>query len=155
MDRGQIIDCFARFLPVGFYYKAFHKPAQALPVLRDGCIRKVAGLGYVDARRAQRRHCRRATTSADVLVVGAGPSGLAAALAAGEAGAKVVLVDENARPGGTLTYARALQPGGGCECSPNCSGGVEESPNVEYRADTVAGGTTRTTGSRSSTGARG
>ena len=42
----------------------------------------------------------------DVLVVGAGPSGIAAALAAARGGAQVLLIDENARIGGSLTYAR-------------------------------------------------
>jgi sarcosine oxidase subunit alpha len=38
----------------------------------------------------------------DVLVVGAGPAGLAAALAALDAGARVIVCDEQSEPGGTL-----------------------------------------------------
>ena len=72
-----------------------------------------------------------------MLVVGAGPSGLAAAAAAGEAGAKVVLVDENARPGGTLTYARGQNPAADGMLA-ELLRRVEKSPNIEYRADTVA-----------------
>jgi NADPH-dependent 2,4-dienoyl-CoA reductase/sulfur reductase-like enzyme len=44
----------------------------------------------------------------DVLVVGAGPAGLAAAVAAAEAGASVVVLDERAVPGGQ--YHKPLAP---------------------------------------------
>src|SRR5262249_9181819 len=47
----------------------------------------------------------------EVLVVGAGPAGLAAALAAGEAGARVILADEHAEPGGQLLGTRATIDG--------------------------------------------
>ena len=68
-------------------------------------FRTLTGLGKVDF---QRRACRcpSDTLHADVLVVGAGAAGLAAAIAAAEAGARVVVVDENARPGGSLGYQR-------------------------------------------------
>ncbi|MDR3210079.1 MAG: FAD-dependent oxidoreductase, partial [Oscillospiraceae bacterium] len=38
----------------------------------------------------------------DVLVVGSGPAGLSAAIAAGARGARTLLVDANARAGGQL-----------------------------------------------------
>jgi sarcosine oxidase subunit alpha len=104
-DRAKLVDWLSAFLPVGFYYKAFHKP-KAWAAKWEHFFRFMTGLGRVkfDAPRivtAKRYDFR------DVLVIGAGPSGLAAAIAAARAGASVVLVDENARPGGSLTYARA------------------------------------------------
>lgn len=135
MDLGQVNNRFARFLPVGFYYKSFHKPAKLFPHY-EKLIRKAAGLGYVTPE-DERRRWGKGYGFCDVLVVGAGPAGLAAAAAAGEAGAKVVLVDENARPGGSLTYA---------ESSNDRADGiltdllrrVDENTNVEFWADTVA-----------------
>jgi sarcosine oxidase subunit alpha len=135
MDLGQVNNRLARFLPVGFYYKSFHKPAKLFPHY-ERLIRSAAGLGYVTPDE-ERRHWGKGYGFCDVLVVGAGPSGLAAAAAAGEAGAKVVIVDENARPGGTLTYAESAN-GGADEMLADLLRRVEASPNVEYRADTVA-----------------
>src|SRR5262249_55471037 len=73
-DRARLIDWLGRFLPVGFYYKTFHKPRRLFPFY-ERRMRAMAGLGAVDAQR-----CRAFTSKAydfcDVLVVGAGPSGL-------------------------------------------------------------------------------
>ena len=97
---GWIADRFSRFLPPGFYYKTFSWPRRLWP-LYERMLRKAASSAPVpeqrDANRYEHRymHC-------DVLVVGGGPAGLAAALAAGRAGASVVLADENAELGGAL-----------------------------------------------------
>jgi sarcosine oxidase, subunit alpha len=101
-DRAHLLDRFARFLPVGFYYKTFLRPKWAFPYW-ERTIRKLSGLGKpsFDAPRSRAVHRH---VFCDVLVVGAGPSGMAAALAAGTSGASVILVDENARIGGSLTY---------------------------------------------------
>src|SRR5262249_47396547 len=101
-DRARLLDRFGRFLPVGFYYKTFYKPRRMFPFY-ERRMRELAGLGSVDLRRP-RAVTPKAYDFCDVLVVGAGPSGLAAAVAAAEAGARVVVVDENPRPGGSLTY---------------------------------------------------
>ena len=63
-------------------------------------FRALAGLGSVDTS-APRIQTPKRYDFCDVLVVGAGPSGLAAALAAANAGAQVVLVDEHPRAGGS------------------------------------------------------
>ena len=103
-DRLQILDALAPFLPVGFYYKAFHRP-KALAAFWERVFRKVTGLGALDFETPHVRTPKR-YDFADVLVVGAGPSGMRAAIAAARAGAQVVLVDENARIGGSLGYQR-------------------------------------------------
>lgn len=100
-DRLARMERLARFLPVGFYYKAFH--GKWFPRW-ERLIRRTAGLGFVDTA-APRLSTPKRYLHADVLVIGAGPSGMSAALAAAESGADVVLVDETARPGGSGLYA--------------------------------------------------
>ncbi|MCU0870038.1 MAG: FAD-dependent oxidoreductase, partial [Burkholderiales bacterium] len=75
----------------------------------------------------------------DVLVVGAGPSGLAAALAAGRAGAKVVLVDENARIGGSLVWQRGGRADS-LERLRALEAQLRALPNVSIRPATTAAG---------------
>jgi sarcosine oxidase subunit alpha len=87
--------------PAGFYYKTFLWPASFWKRFYEPIIRRMAGLGHApdgpdpDSYDKMHVHC-------DVLVVGGGPSGIAAALAAGETGARVILVDEQATLGGAL-----------------------------------------------------
>ena len=100
-DKVRALGLFARFLPVGFYYKAFY--SKALAARWERMFRTLTGLGTVDFTTPHVRTPKR-YGFCDVLVVGAGPSGLAAALAAAEAGARVVVVDENARAGGSGGY---------------------------------------------------
>ncbi len=101
-DRLRFLDRFGKLTPVGFYYKAFHTP-QALFPLYEKQIRSMAGLGSIPPDRAHRQ-TPKDYAFCDVLVVGAGPAGLSAAAAAAEAGAEVMLVDSDPRPGGSLGY---------------------------------------------------
>ena len=93
-DRARHLDRLSPFLPVGFYYKAFHSK-RWFPRW-ERMFRRIAGLGRIVAGTPRIRTPKR-YSFCDVLVIGGGPSGLSAALAAADAGAKVVLVDENAR----------------------------------------------------------
>jgi len=100
-DVGAINNTLGRFLPAGFYYKTFMWP-KFLWMKYEEVIRHSAGLGKSplaadpNCYDHQHLHC-------DILIVGAGPAGLAAALAAAETGAEVVLMDENAKWGGSLS----------------------------------------------------
>ena len=90
----------------GFYYKTFMGPHLfgknwAWARVYEPMIRRAAGLGLAP-READPDRYQRTFDHCDVLIVGAGPAGLAAALAAGESGARVVLCDENPVPGGSL-----------------------------------------------------
>ena len=99
-DRARFIERLAPFLPAGFYYKAFHRPAALFP-LWEKLIRRLSGLGKVQADFPATRGTTR-RLDVDLLVVGAGAAGLSAARAALAEGLRVALVDEHARAGGSL-----------------------------------------------------
>jgi sarcosine oxidase subunit alpha len=90
---------------VGFYYKAFHTPRRLFPFW-ENIIRKATGLGVVNFN-YPRILKRKLNSYCDLLVIGAGPSGLSAAYEAAQAGLEVTIVDENSRAGGSLGYDRA------------------------------------------------
>jgi heterotetrameric sarcosine oxidase alpha subunit len=104
-DLGAAASLFAPLLPAGFYYKTFMGPKGTWRFY-EHFIRRAAGLGHTpegnDPDHYEKRHAH-----CDVLVVGGGPAGLAAALAAGRTGARVLLVDEMAEPGGALLREHA------------------------------------------------
>ncbi|HZO91460.1 MAG TPA: glycine cleavage T C-terminal barrel domain-containing protein [Chthonomonadaceae bacterium] len=136
-DRAQVIDRLGAFLPVGFYYKTFHTPRKLFPFY-ERQMRAMAGLGAIN-RNHPRVRTPKAYDFCDVLVVGAGPAGLAAAIAAAEQGAQVVLVDENPRPGGSLGYQWAEEP----QAAGLLEGLLQQVaalPNLEPRLSTVAAG---------------
>lgn len=96
---------FASALVAGFYYKTFMWPATFWEKVYEPLIRRAAGLGRA-AGAEDPDHYEKAFAFCDVLVIGGGPAGLAAALAAGRAGARVILCDEDARFGGRLLAER-------------------------------------------------
>jgi sarcosine oxidase subunit alpha len=110
-DRDAILDRFSRFLPVGFYYRTFFRPGRrSWDKLWEPIIRRKAGLGRVNTSPPHRIYDKMHLFH-DVVVVGGGLAGLAAALMASKAGADVLIADENSVLGGALTYAR-LDPDG-------------------------------------------
>ncbi|MBT8433325.1 MAG: sarcosine oxidase subunit alpha family protein, partial [Gammaproteobacteria bacterium] len=105
-DLLSINSQFSRLMPAGFYYKTFMWP-KSMWKKYEHFIRKATGLGETprandpDRYEHAHRHC-------DVLVVGGGVAGLSAALAAGRAGARVIIADEQSEPGG-MTLAGTAQ----------------------------------------------
>jgi heterotetrameric sarcosine oxidase alpha subunit len=85
----------------GFYYKTFMWPGKLWEKLYEPLIRRAAGLGRA-APLSDPDHYEKAWAHCDVLVAGGGPAGLAAALAAGRAGARVILCEEDTSLGGRL-----------------------------------------------------
>lgn len=119
-DISVINNLFGRVFGAGFYYKTFMRP-KALWHTYEKLIRKSAGLGKApavadpDTYEHRNIHC-------DVLVAGAGPAGLMAAIAAANAGARVILADEQNEFGGSLLSSGVL---------------LEGKPAIEWLAESV------------------
>ena len=100
-DLGAIVGGLGPLVPPGFYYKTFMQPRALWARLWEPLLRQMAGLGRAPALPDPARYDK-THTHCDVLVVGGGPSGLAAALAAGRGGARVILADSDKVFGGAL-----------------------------------------------------
>jgi sarcosine oxidase, subunit alpha len=106
-DLGAINDRLGSLFSAGFYYKTFMWPRAFWDRVYEPVIRAAAGLGTAPSEPDADRYASR-FAHVDVLVVGSGPAGLAAALAAGRAGATVMLVEETAEAGGSLLSEPAV-----------------------------------------------
>ncbi|HEY1706964.1 MAG TPA: sarcosine oxidase subunit alpha family protein [Rhizomicrobium sp.] len=100
-DIGAINDLFSPFLAAGFYYKTFMWPRWSW---FSGAIRRMGGLGTVPSAPDAASY-RQVYSFCDVLVIGGGPAGLSAALAAARSGARVVLAEATVDFGGSLLGA--------------------------------------------------
>ncbi len=100
-DVMSVNQLFAPIFVAGFYYKTFMWPAKFWEAIYEPAIRRAAGLGRA-AGVADPDHYDKAWAHCDVLIAGSGPAGLAAALAAGRSGARVVLCEEDFTLGGRL-----------------------------------------------------
>lgn len=112
-DALSINDRFSNFLTAGFYYKTFMWPAAFWEKIYEPIIRRAAGLGSL-TRLEDPDQYDKGFLHCDILIIGAGPAGLSAALTAGRSGARVILADEDFRMGGRLnaeTYALGDQSG--------------------------------------------
>jgi sarcosine oxidase subunit alpha len=90
------------FTPPGFYYKTFIRPRRLWP-LYEKLLRNAAGLGRLPEHQPQREwRTEYRRRHADVMVIGGGGAGLAAATAAARLGADVVMADEGPEPGGRM-----------------------------------------------------
>ena len=101
IDVLSINSLMAPLLTAGFYYKTFMWPASFWEKIYEPAIRRAAGLGK-PPEGFDPDHYEKSFAHCDVLVIGAGPAGISAALAAGRAGARVILCDEGPRLGGRL-----------------------------------------------------
>lgn len=131
-DVMAITGVFGRLMPAGFYYKTFMWP-KGLWMKYEHYIRKASGLGSSptlpdpDRYDKMNAHC-------DVLVVGGGPAGLAAALAAGRSGARVILADEQNEFGGSLLHAGATADGAAAKDA----GTIDGAPPMAWVGQVVA-----------------
>jgi len=104
-DVGAINSWLAPVLIAGFYYKTFMWPRSFWERVYEPAIRQAAGLGRASTEPDPDRY-EKAHLFCDVLVIGGGPAGLAAALIAARSGARVVLADEDFVLGGRLNSER-------------------------------------------------
>ena len=100
-DLMSIIDLAAPFLSNGFYYKTFMWPKAFWEKIYEPIIRSSAGLGRLSME-ADPDIYDKGFLHCDLMIIGAGPAGLAAALAAGRSGTRVILADEDFAVGGRL-----------------------------------------------------
>ena len=110
-DALAINDRLSPFFAAGFYYKTFMWPAAFWEKLYEPIIRRAAGLGSL-SKQDDPDDYDKGFLHCDLLIIGAGPAGLSAALTAGRAGVRVILADEDFRMGGRLN-AETLEVGGG------------------------------------------
>lgn len=113
LDLLSVNNLAAPFLGAGFYYKTFMWPKSFWERLYEPMIRRAAGLGALSGKPNTERY-EKAYAFCDVLVIGGGPAGLMAALAASRDGAEVILCDEGFACGGRLASEEEevdFQPG--------------------------------------------
>ena len=149
-DLLSVLDRMDRLMPVGFYYKALHRP-KLLWRLAQGIIRRIAGIGVLRTDEIPDRRYHHRNLSVDVAVIGGGPAGLSAALAAAESAARVVLVDDQPNLGGHLRFESkvhsdlpglgdgpSLGDGAGFEIAKRLAEAVEAVPNIRVLSNTMA-----------------
>ncbi|MBP3124643.1 sarcosine oxidase subunit alpha [Thalassospira sp. ER-Se-21-Dark] len=122
-DVGAINDKAYMLFSAGFYYKTFMWPKSFWDKVYEPFIRAAAGLG-VSPTEPDPDHYASRYLHTDVLIIGAGPAGLAAALSAARAGSQVTLVDENPEAGGSLLSEPSAM--------------IEDMPAWDWVAKTVA-----------------
>ncbi|ETX14341.1 sarcosine oxidase subunit alpha [Roseivivax halodurans JCM 10272] len=141
-DIGAANTALSRFLPAGFYYKMFIHPRPLWKHVYEPFIRRSAGLGKAPAPESRDPdRYEHFYLHTDVLIVGGGIAGLAAAKAAGEAGAEVLLIEQTPHWGG-----RAPVDGGEIDgLDPEAwiqrtVSELEAMPNVRLRTRTMGSG---------------
>jgi sarcosine oxidase subunit alpha len=140
-DLGRANDLLSPLFPAGFYYKTFMWPRSFWASVYEPMIRAAAGLGRAPALPDPDRYAHR-YAHCDVLVVGAGPAGLAAAVAAAEGGARVIFCDEQAEFGGSLLAEPAARIDGmpAADWIAKTAAALRRSPRVRLLPRTTAFG---------------
>ncbi|MEH6830168.1 MAG: sarcosine oxidase subunit alpha family protein [Sulfitobacter sp.] len=136
-DLLAVNDRLSNFLTAGFYYKTFMWPKTFWEKVYEPVIRRAAGLGYLslqddpDVYDKGFLHC-------DLLVIGAGPAGLMAAITAARSGADVILADEDFRMGGRLNAETfTIENGSGGDWAAATVAELATMPNVRLMPRTT------------------
>jgi sarcosine oxidase subunit alpha len=139
-DAMEVNDLLSGFFAAGFYYKTFMWPAAFWEKIYEPIIRRAAGLGSLstqddpDGYDKGFLHC-------DLLIIGGGPAGLAAALTAGESGARVILADEDFLIGGRLNLeSDAIGGMSGAAWASEMVARLEAMPNIRVMPRTTVMG---------------
>lgn len=139
-DLLAVNDLLAPFLSAGFYYKTFMWPAAFWEKLYEPAIRRAAGLGTLSGEEDPGLYDK-GFLHCDLLVIGAGPAGLAAALAAGRAGAQVIIADEHFRLGGRLNAeTHEIDGMAGTDWAAQCVAELQSLSNVRVMPRTTVFG---------------
>ncbi len=139
-DFGAISSALSRFLPSGFYYKTFLWPRAFWKHVYEPAIRSSAGLGKPPMRR-DADHYEHFNITTDVLVIGGGIAGLAAAAAAAESGADVLLVEQASVWGGRAPVDGVRVDGTSAEAwTASTLKSLQSMPNARVRARTTGVG---------------
>src|SRR5215212_6537792 len=133
-DLKSANGAFGRFISAGFYYKTFIKPRRLWPLYRR-ILRRFSAGGKVSANSASGYFDKRYAHH-DVLVAGGGPAGMAAAVAAAEAGAQVLLVEEEYELGGHLRWGNKA----GLAALRGLREEVARTPGIEVMTGSVVNG---------------
>ncbi|MGA9433700.1 MAG: 2Fe-2S iron-sulfur cluster-binding protein, partial [Roseobacter sp.] len=136
-DLMAVNDVFSDFLTAGFYYKTFMWPAAFWEKVYEPIIRKAAGLGAL-SEKADPDSYDKGYLHCELLIIGAGPAGLMAALTAARSGADVILADEDFRMGGRLN-SETLEVGGtsGADWAAATVAELSNMPNVRLMPRTT------------------
>ena len=139
-DKDAKVGTFSKFMPVGFYYKAFYRPKGIWQKFWEPVVRKRAGLGKIDSN-TPHEYFDKSYKFCDVAVVGSGPAGLNAALIAAKAGAEVILIEQESLLGGSLNYSRYDEEGTIASTTRNeLIEAVVKQPNIEVLTSAVCNG---------------
>ena len=136
-DLMAIIDFLSPLVGAGFYYKTFMWPKAFWEKFYEPAIRNAAGLGTLstepdpDTYDKGFRYC-------DILIIGAGATGLSAAITAASSGAKVILADEDFLMGGRLnTESIKINGMSGSKWAKDIVAALSAMENVTLMSDTT------------------
>jgi methylglutamate dehydrogenase subunit C len=139
-DVMAVNQLISRFIGAGFYYKTFMWPASFWEKLYEPIVRGSAGLGTTP-NVPDPDHYEKASAFCDVLVIGAGPTGLMAALTAARSGARVILADEDYLIGGRLNSEKVtIGDRDGAQFSAAVAAELVAMPNVKVMSRTTVFG---------------
>ncbi|WP_028219700.1 sarcosine oxidase subunit alpha family protein [Paraburkholderia oxyphila] len=136
-DVLGVMDRFAKLLPASFYYKSMMWPNWHF---YERFVRPIAGLGKAPKEPDAQTYFKR-NVHCDILVVGGGPAGLSAALAAAQSGLRVILTDDREKFGGALLGERfKLDKLPGAEWAQRTVTQLEQMRNVQLLSRTNVSG---------------
>ncbi|MGO9700046.1 MAG: sarcosine oxidase subunit alpha family protein [Xanthobacteraceae bacterium] len=139
-DLGRVNSLFSPVIAAGFYYKTFMWPASFWERIYEPLIRQAAGLGRA-AGVPDPDHYEHVNAFCDVLVVGSGPAGLAAVLAAARSGVRVIVCEEDFVFGGRLLSDQQEVDGApGAQWASSIIAELADSPDVRLMPRTTVFG---------------
>jgi len=136
-DLGAVNSLGSSVFVAGFYYKTFMWPKSFWEKLYEPIIRRAAGLGSASTQADPDKY-EKSYAHCDLLVIGSGPTGLMAALAAARSGKRLILADEGPRLGGSLLFEREeIDGANGLDWASSVIAELASTPNVRLMPRTT------------------